>query len=222
LTPTGTGYQDGTNNFGDNTYFLTELNNSGSILQWNTYFGDTEDGVIAKFSPSHALLWFTFFGGNGSFEHISSIKIHGGDLYITGETSTTSTSTACAGNTSGAFPLCNGGYDAEVDPHLLLYTNLLYVTGTIGTTTGQVQANWFQLFPNPTSSQLTIQLANNIEDGSTFVIYNSIGLIVFSLDLFTIGQNRIFSIDIAFLATGMYAARLEKPSASSVERFIKE
>ncbi|MFN8714367.1 MAG: T9SS type A sorting domain-containing protein [Bacteroidota bacterium] len=507
LTPTGTGYQDGTNNFGDNTYFLTELDNSGSILLWNTYFGGTdrefmnfsgtldidasgniyvagrtesnastegfpiqtlsgaynqgvfgggtEDGFIAKFSPSHALLWSTFFGGNGSFEHISSIKIHGGDLYITGETSTTSTSTTCAGNTSGAFPLCNGGYfqsanqggitdafiarfdangaliwstffggyDAEVDPHLVLYTKLLYVTGTTGTTTGQAQVNWctpttngtfplcnpggaatfnsspvgagglyiaafditnsnslewstylndlghpndvavdalgnvfivgggrndmganavdpgnnfyyqannadgsanttdgyiveinsartmiwathygghsgistfndetilgvavtgstelfvtgvasslnfpyrcdpataycyeeqnggylqdifcakfdltgvvginegtsiqtsFSLFPNPTSSQLTIQLANNIEDGSTFVIYNSIGQIVYSLDLSTIGQNRIFSIDIAFLSTGMYVARLETPSGSSVERFIKE
>ena len=69
MTPTGTGYQDGTNNFGDNTYFLTELNNSGSILQWNTYFGDTEDGFIAN------LVLLMLFSGLLSLEVMDSSSI---------------------------------------------------------------------------------------------------------------------------------------------------
>jgi hypothetical protein len=69
LTPTGTGYQDGTNNFGDNTYFLTELDNSGTILLWNTYFGDTEDGFIAN------LVLLMLFSGLLSLEVMDSSSI---------------------------------------------------------------------------------------------------------------------------------------------------
>ncbi len=430
-------------------------NLSGAYNQ-GTFGGGTEDGFIAKFSPSHALLWSTFFGGSGSWEHVSSIKVHLGELYITGETSTTSTNTTCAGNASGGFPLCNGGYfqssnqglmdafiarfdangalvwstffggnGSEQENQLILYTKLLYVAGGTSTSTGQASANWctpstngtfplcnpggaatfnsspvgtgagdlfiaafditntnslewstyltdlggahamtvdasgnvfivgdtknnlganaidagnnyyyqpnnadgsgnttdgfivevdpahtlvwathygghsgtptfndetihgvavtgstelfitgiasslnfpyrcddvpaycyeeqnsgqlqdifcakfdltggvgiqetqtsqteFSLYPNPAANQLTIQLGNNIEEGSSFVIYNSIGQVVYSLDLSSMGQNRIFSIDIAFLSTGMYVARLETPSGSSAERFIKE
>lgn len=507
LTPTGTGYQDGTNVLGDYTYFLAELNNTGSNLIWSTYFGGSdrefmnytgtldidgsgniyvagrtesnattegfpiqtltgaynqgtfgggiEDGFIAKFNSSHVLLWSTFFGGNGSFEHISSIMSFGGDLYVTGATNTTSTSATCTSNSTGAFPLCNGGYyqsanqgglqDAfiarfdpngalvwstffggdgqETETHLAVYNKLLYVAGFTNSMNGQAQADWcvpttngtfplcnpggaatfytspsgveslfiaafditnsnslewstfladlgnpndiaidalgnvfivggnssnlgsnavdpgnnyyyqannadgsgnstdgyvvelnsahtlvwathygghsgiptfndetiygvaitgsselfvtgiasslnfpyrcdpataycyeeqnsgnlqdifcakfdltggvgvnetendeigFSLFPNPASNQLTIQLEDNIEDGSAFVIYNSIGQIVYSLDLSTVDQNRIFRIDIAFLSAGMYVGRLETPSGSSAERFIKE
>lgn len=150
-------------------------------------------------------------------ETILGVAVSGStELFITGVASSLNFPYRCDPATSYCYEEQNSGYLQDI------FCAKFDLTGGVGISEPEQAETVLILFPNPASNQLTIQLDNNIEDGSTFVIYNSTGQIVYSIDLSGVGQNLIFSIDIAFLSSGMYVDRLEAPSGSNVERFIKE
>lgn len=74
-----------------------------------TFGGGGGDGFVAKFSAGRTLVWSTFYGGN-NYDQVDALQVDGSDIYISGTTATTSTNTTCSANTSGGFPICNGGY----------------------------------------------------------------------------------------------------------------
>ncbi|MBL8856116.1 MAG: SBBP repeat-containing protein, partial [Planctomycetaceae bacterium] len=59
-----------------------------SSATWGTpvrAFVSGEDGFVAKFNSTGTLLWNTFLGGNGSFDHATAITVDGsGNTFVTG------------------------------------------------------------------------------------------------------------------------------------------
>ena len=75
--------------------YVRALNNGGAM------------GFVSRFNDDFQLDWSTFFGGNGH-DIISQVAVnYTNDLYITGSTASDQSTTTCAPNTGGEFPICN-------------------------------------------------------------------------------------------------------------------
>ncbi len=185
--------------------------------------GNSTDGFIVEVNPARTVTWSTHYGGYSpsvtpfNYEQIADLCVYqSSSLFITGVATTLNFPYRCDDVPSYCYQETDGSklqsaFCAEFD-----------LTGGVGVPDGSSVSNGFNVFPNPATTQLTVNLNSNIEDGTTFSIYNSVGQVVYTLNLTASDQNRNFSIDIAFLSTGMYIARLESPTEHSAVKFIKE
>ncbi|MFH2142321.1 MAG: SBBP repeat-containing protein [Bacteroidota bacterium] len=88
--------------------------NDGSYYQGTGYTSTnplSSDAYIARFERFNLYpKWFSFFSGAAADSSKAiAVDIYG-NVYITGETRTTTTSITCLGSTNGGFPICNA-YD---------------------------------------------------------------------------------------------------------------
>jgi len=112
---------DVTTDANGNIYIVGSINNtltSSTAIATpgahQTTFGGVQDAFIAKFNASGIRLWGTYYGGTGG-EIAQGIDIdNNGDVYVTGSTSGTSSSSSIA--TAGTFQSVYSGasYDAFV------------------------------------------------------------------------------------------------------------
>jgi len=87
---------------------------TGSYNQ-STNNGGTDDGFIAKFNTSGTKLWCSYFGGEGKDVATSCTIDNSGNLFITGYSKSAGTSSCTP--LSSAFPLCDPGGSAYVQPN---------------------------------------------------------------------------------------------------------
>ena len=99
--------------------------------------------------------------------------------------------------------------------------NFPIVTNTATTTIAALSnpsfefANYFSLYPNPTTSELNINLKSAIEINS-IQIYNTIGQIV------TVQTGNALKVDVSNLKTGNYFIKINTNDGFSTSQFIKE
>jgi len=99
--------------------------------------------------------------------------------------------------------------------------NFPIVTNTATTTIAALNnpsfefANYFSLFPNPTTNELNINLKSAIEINS-IQIYNNIGQLV------TVQTGNALKVDVSNLKTGNYFIKINTNEGFSTSQFIKE
>ncbi|MES2862621.1 MAG: T9SS type A sorting domain-containing protein [Bacteroidota bacterium] len=99
--------------------------------------------------------------------------------------------------------------------------NFPIVTNTATTTIAALNnpsfefANYFSIYPNPTSNELNINLKSAIEINS-IQIYNTIGQLV------TVQTGNALKVDVSNLKTGNYFIKINTNEGFSTSQFIKE
>jgi uncharacterized repeat protein (TIGR01451 family) len=99
--------------------------------------------------------------------------------------------------------------------------NFPIVTNTATTTIAALSnpsfefANYFSLYPNPTTNELNINLKSAIEINS-IQIYNTIGQLV------TVQTGNALKVDVSNLKTGNYFIKINTKEGFSTSQFIKE
>ena len=87
----------------------------------------------------------------------------------------------------------------------------------VGVEEGSLTKNSFNVFPNPTTSELNIQLSAN--ENGVIRIFNANGQLVRSFNSF---NNGIAKVDVSELATGVYDVQYQNANGTSNQRFVKQ
>lgn len=84
-------------------------------------------------------------------------------------------------------------------------------------TNANVKLSGFELYPNPTSAILTIEL-NTINESTTIALYNSIGQLLTKENLITTKRT----IDLNNLANGIYFVKVQNENQFTIKKIIKQ
>jgi len=76
----------------------------------------------------------------------------------------------------------------------------------------------FTLYPNPTSSILSIEIQNIISNG-TLEIYDMLGKQIFNQ---TITSNNLSQIDVSSYNSGLYLIKISSENRTETKRFVKK
>ena len=203
----------------DSAFYLHQQANLyyQDIMKEGTQPAISDDACILAFDSQHNLIYGTYFGGytGTAGEIIQDMALNGNKLYLSGMT------TALAND----FPLYNPGHNAYYDSTENGYRDVFISQLCIDQLIGIDEVDKFtfpiSLFPNPTSTQLTLQFDLNNSEKITVAIYNSIGQTVFLEDRKgIIGNNRI-TINSSNLNEGFYFIDVQTESGHSSKKFIK-
>jgi hypothetical protein len=86
----------------------------------------------------------------------------------------------------------------------------------VGVEEGPMAKTTFSVFPNPTTSELNIQLPAN--ENGVIRIFNANGQLVTSFNNF---NNGIAKVDVSNLANGVYDVQYQNANETSNQRFVK-
>jgi hypothetical protein len=86
----------------------------------------------------------------------------------------------------------------------------------VGVEEGSLTKNSFSVFPNPTTSELNIQLPAN--ENGVIRIFNANGQLVRSINNFNNGTSKV---DVSDLANGIYEVQYQSVNGTSNQRFVK-
>jgi hypothetical protein len=87
----------------------------------------------------------------------------------------------------------------------------------VGVEEGSLTKTSFNVFPNPTTSELNIQVAAN--ENGVIRIFNANGQLVRSFNNFNNGTTRV---DVSDLANGVYDVQYQNANGTSNQRFVKQ
>lgn len=78
------------------------------------------------------------------------------------------------------------------------------------------------LFPNPVQDQLTLHIVSSQEESAVFMIYNSIGELIYTKEMGIVSGSILQSVEVSALSTGMYMLRYNQGTYSATELFFKK
>jgi hypothetical protein len=87
----------------------------------------------------------------------------------------------------------------------------------VGVEEGLMAKTTFNVFPNPTTSELNIQLSAN--ENGVITIFNANGQLVRSFNNFNNGTTKV---DVSNLANGVYNVQYQNAEGTSNQRFVKQ
>jgi hypothetical protein len=111
--------------------------------------------------------------------------------------------------------ITSGQYTFSLQPNAVCLFKI-YIPGIISSTENNFVSTNFDIYPNPTSDKLTIALPSQQKSKSILQIYNTMGVLVKTVD---INQSSIV-IDISELSSGLYFIRMT--NSQQTKRFIKQ
>ncbi len=174
-----------------------------------SYGGGNHDGFIAAFDQNDGYKWGTYFGGQGDdIIRAASVDYYGENLYIVGSTKT---------QTGSGFPLNNAFQNVNNSPVGGNAFIADFNTQEVGLGINGIDildSIQFTVFPNPTSSEVTVQMELSDKQDVEFVLYNSIGQVVYDKPLNA--QQGLISqkIDVSLLAQGLYLLKVNSGANS--------
>lgn len=190
------------------------------------------DGWIATFTPNMQLIWTTYYGDGlqanlyGSGNNITGLAIDSAEhLYLSGYSSSgynapalppVQYSTVLFTDYYQPTPILNSG-DA-VAARFGIGANT--VLGIGGQPSLVVNGN-LNVFPNPSSSSITIVADSILENAAEIVIYNMLGEVVYRQAVDVFGSRLIVQVDISTFANGVYTVGVTSGVSQSTRRFIK-
>lgn len=196
--------------------FYTQTNNADAS-------GNTTDPFFMKITASNAVTWATHYGGYTSGapglnnETVSALDVWQHDkLYITGIARSLNFPYRCAApqycyQTTNSTRL-QDAFVAEMDLNGLVGIEPYFQPKPIG----------FTIYPNPASSQLTIENGDAEMKDVEIKIYNTLGQAVYAQRLSDLAKSGRFTVDVSNLTTGIYVVQLSSPGFSSSLKFNKQ
>ena len=200
---------------GDYVHYMIRFENTGTFPAENIVVKDMIDTAkfnISSLVPLHASHnYFTRISGNKVefiFENINlPFNDANNDGYIAFKIKTKPT--LVVGNTF------SNSANIYFDYNFPIVTNTATTTIAALSNPSFEFANYFSLYPNPTTNELNIKLKSAIEINS-IQIYNTIGQLV------TVQTGNALKVDVSNLKTGNYFIKINTNEGFSTSQFIKE
>lgn len=111
--------------------------------------------------------------------------------------------------------ITSGQYTFSLQPNAVCLFKI-YIPGIISSTENNFVSTNFDIYPNPTSDKLTIALPSQQKSKSILQIYNTMGVLVKTVDI----NHSSIVIDISELSSGLYFIRMT--NSQQTKRFIKQ
>ena len=167
------------------------------------------DAFVAKFFPSGAIDWSTYFGG-GNDDGASGIVIgKNNSVIITGTTMSDSNIA-----TTGAYQTIYGG---NQDAFIACFDSSGHIT-SIPSFPNESISCIIKLLPNPTKELLTVTMENiGVVKGNLSII-DAFGKIIKSIDV----KEKEIIIDVRNFSSGVYLLRYEADGIVETAKFVKE
>lgn len=204
------------------------LHQQSGVYYQDTLWGigsDNLDGCIIGFTKNYDIMYSTFFGGYQTHnygEFIKDMALYGESLYITGYTTTQ----GIPGETS--FPLFDPGNGAFFDSTFsggwddafiaLICTDLIDGMETNKT---RIPFNSISIFPNPSSTEISIEFLSETNSEIMISYYNCLGQqLGETIQSVSVGKNKIQK-NILVLPPGLYFITISGNNINSSAKFIK-
>lgn len=188
------------------------------ILKKDNHPSYSEDACIIGFDNQHNLIYGTYFGGytGSGGEIIQDMVIRDGNkLFMSGMTSAVSNDFPLYDPGNGAF------YDSTENGFFDVFVSELCIDQLIGIEEVANPKFPIELFPNPTSDQLTIGFQIDKNEKIGISVFNSIGQTVLQEDYKAVfGYNHVV-LHTAALVEGFYFVTVTTNSGGACEKFMK-
>jgi hypothetical protein len=196
----------------------TQTNGSAYVEPLN---GSFEDGIIGVFNDQNQRIWATCLGGNES-ENMQCLAVsEAGYLYVGGYSNSVATS----------FPW-DYPVGAWIDisknttTHSAAYEGRFALSSInfVGINENNAEENHVRVFPNPSSSSITIELEKTLNESELQInIYDISGRLLKSEQSLLAGNNLQYTVDISTFSTGVYMIEIIGDEKSLARcKFVKQ
>lgn len=185
----------------------------------------TSDAYLMCFDGANTCLWSTYFGGKGkqTSDYLGDLGMgictQGNYLYLTGQTFSTSYfPLACP---STGTPYCQGATSVTTS-NSDAYIAQFDITTFVSTNDPETQQYQFNLYPNPTSDNFTLDFDVQKQTDVQIIVYNDLGQVVYTKRLDRFSGHYQSPIDLSAQATGMYMVTVGFGDGTVAKKLLKQ
>jgi hypothetical protein len=178
------------------------------------------DCFVAGFNNNLQYVWGTPIGGNGDDESYAAATDKTNNLlYIVGKTASTYTTYPTVQYDGGYFQSTNPEPSGDVTSFITRF-DLIPISAGINTINDE--SSGINVFPNPFSDNIFVEMDITQNENIQFILYNSIGQMVYyknsSEQPGTIHQE----IDLSLLSDGIYLLKVDEGNLYFTKKIVKQ